>query len=369
MSEKHDTGFAFGNFFDRFFAKRRDAVLDPTQSFEEPLINAIRLTPTHGNEKNDNVRLEERTRNLMQFVIGMIERSPATMVAGRIQFSFLESSFRQAAAITLFCADIAFAGINIELRDVDNGDILFAKQPSHSMSELRALRDVVGMFFVPCAGRQEKDVLFSLEIINKSITLIEQFAHDKSNQKQFSDQYQPGSAYFRSLMSKTNPTPIYDFRNDVSRNQLKAWRESERLHGNKIVFTNGVFDILHRGHVSYLSKASELGELLVIGLNTDASVRRLKGEHRPIQPEDDRAAILSSLKCVDAIVFFDEDTPLELITFLLPDMLVKGADYAVGQIAGSDVVLAHGGNVLTIDLLEGKSTSSAIETILKRYGG
>jgi len=167
-------------------------------------------------------------------------------------------------------------------------------------------------------------------------------------------------------MSNYPKAQIFDFRTSDSRTQLLAWRK--QAAGRKLVFTNGVFDILHRGHVEYLTKAGELGDLLVIGLNSDASVRRLKGEHRPIQQEEDRAVILASLKCVDAVVYFDEDTPLELITFLLPDILTKGADYTIKDIAGSDVVLANGGKVLTIDLVEGRSTSNAIEKIVTRYG-
>lgn len=170
-------------------------------------------------------------------------------------------------------------------------------------------------------------------------------------------------------MSRNTPGRIFDFRTDASRADINAWRKAESTSGKKIVFTNGVFDILHRGHVDYLSKAAELGDILVVGVNTDASVRRLKGEHRPIQPEEDRALILASLKCVDAVIYFDEDTPLDLITFLLPDILTKGADYTVETIVGSDVVIRNGGKVLTIDLVEGRSTSNAIETILKRYGG
>lgn len=132
----------------------------------------------------------------------------------------------------------------------------------------------------------------------------------------------------------------------------------------KIVFTNGVFDILHTGHVDYLTKARDLGGFLVIGLNTDASVKRLnKGPERPINSEKARATVLSALECVDAVVLFDEDTPYELIKRIQPDILVKGSDYAVENIVGYDIVKAKGGEVITIDLSQGFSTTNIIKKI------
>ncbi len=141
-----------------------------------------------------------------------------------------------------------------------------------------------------------------------------------------------------------------------------AWREA----GKKVVFTNGCFDILHLGHVRYLSYARSLGDLLVVGVNSDASVRRNKGPLRPIVGQEDRAALLLALRCVDYVVFFDEDTPLRLITELLPDVLVKGRDWA-GNVVGSDVVEAHGGRVELADLVAGHSTTGIIERVLKVY--
>jgi D-glycero-beta-D-manno-heptose 1-phosphate adenylyltransferase len=137
--------------------------------------------------------------------------------------------------------------------------------------------------------------------------------------------------------------------------------------GKKVVFSNGCFDILHAGHVEYLTAAKKLGDVLLIGLNSDASVRRLKGQNRPICSEADRAAVLSALHVVDAVTLFDEDTPEELIGALLPDILVKGSDWAVESIAGAGAVLEHGGAVLTIPLLEGRSTSGIIEKIIQLY--
>jgi rfaE bifunctional protein nucleotidyltransferase chain/domain len=165
-------------------------------------------------------------------------------------------------------------------------------------------------------------------------------------------------------MSTIQSAPIYDFRDAISREQAFHWREHIRQKGQKLVFTNGVFDILHSGHTTYLEAARNMGDAMIIGCNTDASVKRLKGESRPIQSEEDRAKVLAALRCTDAVIFFDEDTPLEVITFLQPDILIKGADYAIENIAGADVVIASGGKVLTIDLVEGRSTSNVIERIL-----
>lgn len=148
----------------------------------------------------------------------------------------------------------------------------------------------------------------------------------------------------------------------------------DRFHGKKIVFTNGCFDILHRGHVEYLTKARDLGNVLVLGLNTDASVKRQnKSPERPINNQETRAVILAALECVDYIVFFDEDTPLELIKLVQPDVLVKGADYDANEtdskskkyIVGSDIVRANNGQIVTIDLTEGFSTTGLIDKLKK----
>ena len=136
----------------------------------------------------------------------------------------------------------------------------------------------------------------------------------------------------------------------------------------KVVFTNGVFDILHRGHVEYLTKARSLGDRLIVGMNTDASVKRIKGDLRPIVMQDDRAFVLSCLACVDAVVLFEEDTPLNIITLLLPDILVKGADYTMETIVGREVVERSGGKVQTIEFVPHKSTSGIVETIVSRFG-
>jgi rfaE bifunctional protein nucleotidyltransferase chain/domain len=139
-------------------------------------------------------------------------------------------------------------------------------------------------------------------------------------------------------------------------NRLAMWR----FLNNKIVFTNGCFDILHRGHIEYLSQARDKGNILVIGLNSDASVKMIKGEGRPVQDETSRALILASLRFVDAIILFDEDTPLDLIDFVKPDVLVKGGDYTEETIVGADIVKANGGEVVIIPLTEGYSTSSIL---------
>jgi len=138
-----------------------------------------------------------------------------------------------------------------------------------------------------------------------------------------------------------------------------------RFKGKKIVFSNGCFDILHQGHVDYLSKAADLGDVLIIGVNTDASVHRLKGETRPINDEYSRALLLASLRFVGAVVLFDEDTPYELIKKIQPDILVKGNDYKPETIVGYDIVTAKGGSVVTIPLVEGYSTSAIERKIME----
>ena len=138
-----------------------------------------------------------------------------------------------------------------------------------------------------------------------------------------------------------------------------------RLFGKKSVFTNGVFDILHQGHIYSLSQAAKEGDYLIIGLNADASVKRLKGDSRPVNDQESRALVLASLVMVDAVVLFEEDTPLELIKALMPDVLVKGGDYTVEQIAGAREVIANGGKVIINPILEGFSTTNIISQISK----
>ncbi len=135
----------------------------------------------------------------------------------------------------------------------------------------------------------------------------------------------------------------------------------KKLMGKKVVFTNGVFDLLHEGHIASLSEAAEEGDFLIVAVNGDASVKRLKGESRPINNENSRALLLASLLIVDAVIIFHEDTPLQLIQQLLPDVLVKGGDYTVEQIAGSKEVIANGGRVVINPILEGFSTTGTIK--------
>ncbi len=142
--------------------------------------------------------------------------------------------------------------------------------------------------------------------------------------------------------------------------QRQIWKKQ----GKRVVFSNGCFDLLHPGHITYLQDAKALGDILIIGLNDDASIRRLKGESRPINALQDRAMMLEALKPVDAVVAFSEDTPLHLISTLLPDVLVKGGDYTVDNIVGADVVQAAGGHVTTISFLEGYSSTRLIRKIM-----
>jgi rfaE bifunctional protein nucleotidyltransferase chain/domain len=143
-----------------------------------------------------------------------------------------------------------------------------------------------------------------------------------------------------------------------------------RIHqirqGKKLVFTNGCFDLLHIGHVRYLQEAKSLGDLLVVALNTDASVQKLKGPTRPVQRETDRAEILAALGCVDYTVLFGEDTPERLIRLIKPDILTKGGDWTINQIVGSDFVLSYGGKVLSLQFIEGQSTTKLIEKSQKK---
>jgi D-beta-D-heptose 7-phosphate kinase/D-beta-D-heptose 1-phosphate adenosyltransferase len=155
--------------------------------------------------------------------------------------------------------------------------------------------------------------------------------------------------------------------------KIKARKEILRImndlkaEGKRIVFTNGCFDLLHVGHVRYLEEAKALGDVLVVGVNSDASVRKLKGPKRPILPEEERTEILSGLGCVDYITLFNETDPLKLITSLRPDVLAKGGDWAKEQIVGKEVVERSGGEVVIIPFVKGASTSHLIQTILKKY--
>jgi rfaE bifunctional protein nucleotidyltransferase chain/domain len=147
----------------------------------------------------------------------------------------------------------------------------------------------------------------------------------------------------------------------VSWGAAARWVKRLQTQGQKVVFTNGCFDLLHPGHVAYLEQARSLGEALIVGVNTDDSVRRLgKGEGRPVTPEADRARVLAALACVDRVVLFDEDTPLELITAVQPDILVKGGDYQLAEIVGREVVEARGGQVLALPFIPGYSTTALL---------
>ena len=148
-----------------------------------------------------------------------------------------------------------------------------------------------------------------------------------------------------------------------SREQITNLCNIWRFEDKKIVFTNGCFDLLHLGHIDYLTRAADLGSVLLIGLNSDSSVQAIKGPDRPINNEEARATIMASLSFVTGVIIFDEDTPYELIKLVQPDILVKGADYEVEEIAGFDIVQACGGEVVTIPLTEGYSTSDLIDKI------
>ncbi|MGQ9847234.1 MAG: D-glycero-beta-D-manno-heptose 1-phosphate adenylyltransferase [Bacteroidales bacterium] len=155
---------------------------------------------------------------------------------------------------------------------------------------------------------------------------------------------------------------IFKSKDEIDFSRLLAYW---RFKSQKIVFTNGCFDILHRGHFEYLMKAASLGNVLVIGLNSDNSVKKLKGNNRPVQDEESRALALASLLFVEAVVIFDEETPIDLIKFIRPDILVKGGDYSITTIVGSDFVLENGGEVKIIPFVEGYSTTKLIQALKK----
>jgi len=160
-----------------------------------------------------------------------------------------------------------------------------------------------------------------------------------------------------------NATENKILRIEEAKTLIEDWQRA----GQKVVFTNGCFDIVHLGHIDYLEKAHALGNRLVLGLNTDASVSRLKGPLRPVVNEYARARLMAALSFIDAVILFDEPTPSDLIESLKPDILVKGDDYTVETIAGADFVLSNGGEVKTVALVEGYSTSALIEKIKKGY--
>jgi rfaE bifunctional protein nucleotidyltransferase chain/domain len=153
----------------------------------------------------------------------------------------------------------------------------------------------------------------------------------------------------------------------VSLDQLVSIRGTFRNTGKRVVFTNGCFDILHRGHVEFLNKAKIFGDILVVGLNSDASARRIKGKNRPIVSEDDRAFIVANLVAVDYVSIFEEETPLRLVTAIVPDVLVKGADWGVDEIVGKEVVEKAGGLVTNIPLIPDHSTTDIVNKIVKDF--
>ena len=149
----------------------------------------------------------------------------------------------------------------------------------------------------------------------------------------------------------------------VSFHDLASLRERFRTEDKKVVFSNGVFDILHRGHVEFLNKAKALGDLLAVGVNSDESARRIKGYSRPVVPQEDRAFVVANIAAVDYVCIFEEETPLAIIMALMPDILVKGADWDVDHVVGREVVEKAGGKVVTIELTPGRSTTTMIERI------
>jgi len=162
-------------------------------------------------------------------------------------------------------------------------------------------------------------------------------------------------------MKSTQPIPHKIYTLSLLQQEVTRWR----LKSKSIVFTNGVFDLLHEGHLASLHQAATLGDVLIVGLNSDNSVKRLKGPTRPVHNEKTRTAVLASMLAVDAVIVFEEDTPLELIKAIMPDVLVKGGDYTVEQIAGAKEVIANGGKVVLADIIDGISTTQTIQSLSK----
>jgi D-glycero-beta-D-manno-heptose 1-phosphate adenylyltransferase len=156
-------------------------------------------------------------------------------------------------------------------------------------------------------------------------------------------------------------------KNVLGIDELVEIRKQLKSQNKKVVFTNGCFDILHAGHVDYLNKSKELGDVLILGLNSDSSIRNIKGEKRPVVPQSERAFILSNLKAVDYVTIFDEDDPYEVIKKVVPDILVKGADWKIENIIGRDVVEKAGGKVETIEFVNMQSTTNIIKTVLEKF--
>ena len=162
-------------------------------------------------------------------------------------------------------------------------------------------------------------------------------------------------------MSHLNKINTKIFSLDDLKNQVNAWKQA----GEEVVFTNGCFDIIHRGHIEVLAQTADLGDRLIIGLNSDTSIQKLKGKNRPIIEEQSRAILLASLEFVDAVVIFSEDTPLKLISALLPDVLAKGGDYEIETIVGHEIVQQNGGKVKLVAFVDGFSSTTIIDKIKK----
>lgn len=152
-----------------------------------------------------------------------------------------------------------------------------------------------------------------------------------------------------------------------NRKELKVILDNLKKEEKKIVFTNGCFDLLHVGHIRYLKEAKKMGDILVVAVNSDESVKKIKGENRPIYSENERAEILSSFEMIDYVVIFNEDNPIKIISELLPDVLVKGGDWSIDKVLGRDIVEKNGGKVVTIPPVENNSTSTILKTICDRY--
>jgi len=229
---------------------------------------------------------------------------------------------------------------------------------------------------IPTVAREVYDVSGAGDTVIAVLTLVASAGYDLETAAALANTA-AGIVVGKVGTARAAPQEILDYDRDTldtsarkifMLQELKDQIRSIRKQGRKVVFTNGCFDLLHVGHIRYLQEARRLGDCLVVGLNSDGSVRRLKGKRRPLISQEERAHILSALDCVDYLVIFDELTPLNLLRKLKPDILVKGGDYKKSEVVGADLVESYGGRVALIPVVKGKSTSDIVERIVERYG-
>jgi D-beta-D-heptose 7-phosphate kinase / D-beta-D-heptose 1-phosphate adenosyltransferase len=277
-----------------------------------------------------------------------------------------------AAGITILDEDSLMAAARKLLGDVDLDALLITRSEQGMSLFLRGGETV----HIPTVAREVYDVTGAGDTVLAVLGLALACGRDYADAAQLANMA-AGIVVAKVGTSTVSPGEIIDAVAHGHRDSetkiknldvMAAIVAAEKAKGKRVVFTNGCFDLLHAGHVKYLQRARSFGDLLVLGLNSDASVRRLKGDKRPLINEAERGHLLSALDCVDYVVIFEEDTPLKLIETLKPAILVKGGDYTPDRVVGKDTVESYGGRVELVELVDGKSTTHIIEKILKNYG-